>query len=66
MLVVVPPAHTNILHATATQCCLCSCDCQPWLMLLSLAWLLRTSGPLVDTRPPQLLVLLLIEMISFM
>ena len=33
MLLVVPPAHTNIPLATATQCCLCWSDFQPWLML---------------------------------
>ena len=33
MLLVVPPAHTNIPLATATQCCLFWCDFQPWLML---------------------------------
>ena len=32
MLLVVPPAHTNIPLATATQCCLSWCDFQPWLM----------------------------------
>ena len=66
MLVVVPPVHTNILLATATQCCLFWCDFQPRLMLLLLAWLLCTSGPLVNICSPQLLVLLLVGMISFM
>ena len=66
MLVVVPPAHTNILLATATQCCLFCCDFQPGLMLLLLTWLLRTSGPQVHMCPPQLLILPLVGMISFM
>ena len=43
MLVVVPSAHTNVLLAAATQCCLLWCDFQPWLLLLLLAWLLSTS-----------------------
>ena len=33
MLLVVPPAHTNIPGAIATQCCLFWCNFQPWLML---------------------------------
>ena len=33
MLLVVPPAHTNIPLATTTQCCLFQYDFQPWLML---------------------------------
>ena len=37
MLLVVPPAHTNIPFATATQCCLFWCDFQPWLILPILA-----------------------------
>ena len=49
MLVVVSPAHTNIMLAIATKCHLFCCDFQPWLMLLSLARLLRTSGPLVNS-----------------
>ena len=32
MLVVVPPDHTNILLASATQCCLFGSDFQPWVM----------------------------------
>ena len=60
MLVVLPPSPTNILLATATQCCSFGCDFQPRLMLPSLAWLLRTSGPPVNMCPAQLLVLLLV------
>ena len=33
MLLVVPPVHTNILAATATQCCLFWCVFEPWRML---------------------------------
>ena len=33
MVLVVPPAHTSIPLATATQCRLFWCDFQPWLML---------------------------------
>ena len=33
MLLVLPPAHTNIPLATATQCCLFWCDFQQWVML---------------------------------
>ena len=33
MLLVVPPAHTNIPLATTTQCCLFWRDFRPWLML---------------------------------
>ena len=65
MLVVVPPAHTNILLATATQCCLFSFELQPWLLLLLLAWLLRTPDPPLNMCPPQFLVFLLLGMSSF-
>ena len=55
-------------------CAMCTCtvrmmcldapgDFQRWLMLLSLAWLLHTSGPPVNMCPPQLLVFLPMEMI---
>ena len=66
MLVVVPPAHTNPLLATATHCCLFCCEIQPLFMLPLLAWLLRISSPLVNMCPPQSLVLLLMGINCFM
>ena len=61
MLLVVP--HSNIPLATTTQCCLFWCDCQPWLILPLLTWLLHMSGPPVNICPPQSLVLPLMGMI---
>ena len=65
MLVVLPPAQTNILLAAATRCGLFRCDSQPRFMLLLPAWQWRTSGLPVNRCPPQLLVLLLVAMRSF-
>ena len=49
MLLVVPPAHTNIPLATATQCCLFWCDFQPWLMLPLLVPRMVACGTMLTT-----------------